>query len=89
MRILSPTTAYRRDLKRQHRRGKDLKKLSVAIERLQKIGELPRSYRAHRLSGDWNNSWECHIEADWLLIYNLTSDEVRLIRTGSHADLFH
>ena len=32
--------------------------------------------------------WECHIEPDWLLIYDITATEVLLIRTGSHSDLF-
>jgi len=32
--------------------------------------------------------WECHIEPDWLLIYEVTDTEVLLIRTGSHSELF-
>ncbi len=88
MRVLSPTTSYRRDVKRQHRRGKDLNKLTDAIARLQEAGALSSAYRAHQLSGNWNNVWECHIEGDWLLIYDVTEEEVRLIRTGTHADLF-
>jgi mRNA interferase YafQ len=32
--------------------------------------------------------WECHIEPDWLLIYQVSSVEVILIRTGTHQDLF-
>ena len=33
---------------------------------------------------------ECHIEPDWLLVYQIIDDELilRLIRTGSHSDLF-
>ena len=33
---------------------------------------------------------ECHIEPDWLLVYKVIDDELilRLIRTGSHNDLF-
>lgn len=27
-------------------------------------------------------------EPDWLLIYVVTDDEVLLVRTGTHADLF-
>ena len=36
----------------------------------------------------WKGVWECHIEPDWLLIYEVTDAEVLLIRTGSHSDLF-
>ena len=33
---------------------------------------------------------ECHIEPDRLLVYQVIDDELilRLIRTGSHSDLF-
>ena len=31
---------------------------------------------------------ECHIEPDWLLIYQMNETELWLVRTGSHADLF-
>jgi mRNA interferase YafQ len=32
--------------------------------------------------------FECHIKPDWLLIYQATPDEITLIRTGTHRDLF-
>lgn len=33
---------------------------------------------------------ECHIEADWLLIYKIYDDAMVLVavRTGSHSELF-
>jgi mRNA interferase YafQ len=31
---------------------------------------------------------ECHIGFDWLLIYQVDREEVRLYRTGTHSDLF-
>ena len=88
MRALRPTTKFGKDLKRQNRRGKDLTKLEAAIESLQRNGELPLTYRPHKLSGDWGGLWECHIESDWLLIYDVSDEDVLLIRTGTHSDLF-
>ncbi len=38
----------------------------------------------------FGNLWECHIQPDWLLIWE-QEDEIRLIsliRTGTHSDLF-
>ena len=32
--------------------------------------------------------WECHIEPDWLLIWDETDEAIILIRNGTHADLF-
>ena len=31
---------------------------------------------------------DSHIEPDWLLIYKVVGDELHLVRTGSHSDLF-
>ena len=49
---------------------------------------LPRQYKDHPLTGDWKGFRECHIEPDWLLIYKIDSDDLYLVRTGTHADLF-
>jgi len=62
--------------------------LIAVVELLAQDGELPAGYRPHRLSGEWKGIWECHIEPDWLLIYDVTPEEVLLIRTGTHLDLF-
>ncbi len=48
---------------------------------------LPR-YKDHSLSGNWNHHRDCHIEPDWLLLYKIDGDDLHLIRTGTHADLF-
>jgi mRNA interferase YafQ len=88
MRRIAQRRQFRDDLKRQKRRGKDIGDLVAAVELLAEQGELPSPYHAHKLSGDWSGVWECHIDPDWLLIYLVTDDEVLLIRTGTHDDLF-
>jgi len=88
MRRIAQRRQFRDDLKRQKRRGKDIGDLIAAVELLAEQGTLPSAYRPHKLSGEWSGVWECHIERDWLLIYVVTDEEVLLIRTGSHADLF-
>jgi mRNA interferase YafQ len=88
MRRIKQQARFRNDLKRQKRRGRDIEELIVAVELLAQDGELPTGYQPHRLSGEWKGVWECHIEPDWLLIYEVTPDEVLLIRTGTHLDLF-
>lgn len=49
---------------------------------------LPSGLQPHLLRGEWAGHWECHIKPDWLLVYQITDDEVVLVRTGTHADLF-
>jgi mRNA interferase YafQ len=73
----------------QKRRGKDIEELFAVVELLAEQGVLPPAYHAHKLSAEWSGVWECHIEADWLLIYMVSDEEIVLIRTGTHDDLFN
>lgn len=88
MKKLIPTNRFRKDKKKMEKRGGDFSKLSKILILLQKNKSLPLSARPHKLTGNWNGFWECHIESDWLLIYTVDEDAVELIRTGTHADLF-
>ena len=47
-------------------------------------------YRDHDLSGDYKGCRECHIEPDWLLVYEVINDVLVLMlyRVGSHSELF-
>ena len=86
--ILRTTNRFEKDLKRVKRRGKDLNKLWAVLEDLMAGGELHSRHRAHRLSGQWSDFWECHIEPDWLLIWDRQEHALVLVRTGTHSDLF-
>jgi mRNA interferase YafQ len=88
MRSIRRDTQFKRDVKRLHRRGKDMDKLKEIIDRLVRAQELPARTRDHQLKGTLKDCRECHIEGDWLLIYRIEGSEFCLIRTGSHADLF-
>lgn len=80
---------FKRDVKRAQRRGKDLAKLRLPLTALARQESLPARYRDHPLRGSWQGYREIHIEPDWLLIYCVQGDELRLVRTGTHADLFN
>jgi len=88
MRTTSRTSQFKRDVKRQKQRGKDLGKLKKALQALVRGEQLASEYRDHVLVGQYKGTRECHIEPDWLLIYELAESEIVLIRTGSHSDLF-
>ena len=64
----------------------------LKLELLQKEEILSSIYREHQLvnARNYQNMRECHIEPDWLLVYQVIDDELilRLIRTVSHSDLF-
>ncbi len=88
MRDILTTGRFLRDKKRLKKRGVDFGKLVFVIRQLQIDGPLPLSARPHKLTGEWHGFWECHIEPDWLLIYEVTRNAVLLAGTGSHTDLF-
>lgn len=88
MKPVSQTTQFARDIKRMRKRGRDLSKLQTAVRLLAEGATLPPKFRDHPLAGPWQESRDCHIEPDWLLIYTADSISIRLERTGSHADLF-
>ena len=88
MRSIKTTRAFERDVKKAGKRGKDLQKLWGVVDRLSRGEPLSARQRPHRLSGEWNRFCECHIEPDWLLIWDESETAVILVRTGSHADLF-
>lgn len=79
---------FRRDVKLARKRGKDMPKLRELILLLVEGNPLPASYKDHPLSGQWNQFRECHMEPDWLLVYKVVGDNLHLVRTGSHSDLF-
>lgn len=62
--------------------------LYAMIEYLRIGKNIPLMSRPHKLQGKYEGCWECHIESDWLLIWEYDNDAIILTRTGSHADLF-
>jgi mRNA interferase YafQ len=82
------TRQFERDIKRIKKRGKDLEKIKILIEKLIAGPPLEPNYRDHGLIGSYQGRREFHIEPDWLLIYKLTGEEIILERTGTHSDLF-
>ena len=87
MRLLT-TTRFKRDVKQAQKRGKDMDRLWRVVETLLAGRELASRHRPHRLSGQWSRYWECHIEPDWLLVWDHQDNTLVLVRTGSHSDLF-
>lgn len=81
-------TQFRRDVKLAQRRGKDMSKLRELVSLLASGDPLPPRYKDHALAGEWKHHRDCHVEPDWLLIYKVDGDDLYLVRTGSHSDLF-
>ena len=87
---IKPTTQFRKDLKRCQKRGCDMSLITEVIRRLAAGEALDPKHHDHQLTGACKSCRECHIEPDWLLIYEIdgTSLILYLTRTGTHSDLF-
>lgn len=88
MRTIRYLGQFNKDLKRMEKRGSNLKKLRAVIEKLVNEEELDTRYKDHTLHGNFSGARDCHISPDWVLIYAIVGNELRLIRTGTHSDLF-
>lgn len=53
-------------------------------------GQVSTCFKPHRLHGNRAGQWECHIQPDWLLIWEQNNTELTLLmlNTGTHFDLF-
>ncbi|MCJ7694726.1 MAG: type II toxin-antitoxin system YafQ family toxin [Anaerolineaceae bacterium] len=71
------------------KRGKKFEEFKEIIRKITEGETLEAEYRDHVLAGQYKGTRECHIEPDWLLVYELTESELVLIRTGTHSDLFN
>lgn len=84
------TSMFKKDMKLAKRRGYDLSLLDSVVETLAMGQPLPEKYKDHILVGNYKGCRECHITPDWLLIYEISENELilYLTRTGTHSDLF-
>ncbi|MGE0670598.1 MAG: type II toxin-antitoxin system YafQ family toxin [Parachlamydiales bacterium] len=82
------SSQFKRDVKLAEKRGKKISLLKSIMTAL--VNELPleAKHRDHKLTGNYKDHRECHIEPDWLLIYRITAKEIVFERTGTHSDLF-
>jgi len=89
---LDYTGKFKKDVKTCEKRGYDMSALRTVIKHLEEEGQVPAEYLPHKLVGKLRGYWECHIETNWLLIYDV-QETVKLVSlartgTGTHSDLF-
>lgn len=86
------TTKLKKQYKKMQKQGKNLSELHKVIEKLFNGEELESKYKNHRLNDNqvFKDCYECHIMADWLLVYKMLNDELVLLlfATDSHSELF-
>ena len=89
MKTLKITTQFKKDLKRYKNRPKVIEKLEFILGLLQNELPIPEENKPHPLTGNYRGHMECHVENDTLLIWwDQESDMIKLVRFGSHSELF-
>lgn len=84
------TNSCKKDIKKASKQGKNIDLLFEVIDQLSEGKVLPPKYKDHQLFGEYEGKRECHIEPDFLLIYQINKQEIilYLVRVGTHSELF-
>ena len=85
---IKSTKKFKSDFKRMMRLGHDPELMRSVIEILVVQEDIPIEFRDHELEGEWAGVRDLHIDADWLLLYRVLGQDLILLRTGTHEDLF-
>lgn len=88
--VVKFTNQFKKDYKKAQKQHKNISILKSVVNMLANGETLPEKYCDHILIGNYKGKHECHLEPDWLLIYEYDGDELILwlSRTGTHSDLF-
>jgi mRNA interferase YafQ len=78
---------FKKDYKKAKKQHKDISLLEDVITKLANGEPLSSKYKDHPLMGSLGGFRELHLEPDWLLVYQVTSQELLLARVGSHSEL--
>lgn len=82
------TSQFKRDVKLAEKRRKKMALLKEIMIKLTSEEPLALKHKDHKLTSNYKDHRECHIEPDWLLIYQVNAKEITFVRTGTHSDLF-
>lgn len=84
------TNSCKKDIKRAKKQGKNIDLLFEVVDQLSEGLTLDPIFKDHKLEGKYKGKRECHIENDFLLIYEINHKQIVLflVRVGSHSEVF-
>lgn len=89
MKTIRKTTQFKKDFKKIKNNTNKINALLEIVRKLANGETIPAEFDPHPLTGNYKNHMECHIESDFLLIwFDKDADEIKLVRLGSHSELF-
>lgn len=83
------SSQYKKDAKRYRHQIAKMEKVAYILRLLRDDIEIPPENKPHKLTGDYKNCMECHVEGDLLLIWIDESENIiGVLRLGSHSEVF-
>ena len=78
---ISYTKSFRKDCKVLRKRSWDIEKLDDLVKKLILVKN------GHMLKGHFRGKKECHVGFDWIVIYEMSRDTIKLPRTGTNSEI--
>jgi mRNA interferase YafQ len=78
----------KKQIKKKQKSGADMQLFETVVTMLANGETLPPKYSDHKLHGKMSHLRECHIQPDWLLVYQIIDDKLilELTATGTHEE---
>ena len=85
---LQLSNQFKKDIKKLQKSGNnDFEEFNKVLKLLCQQIILPLKYKNHKLSGKYKEYFDCHIKDNWILIYKIDNNVLKLARTGTHNDV--
>jgi mRNA interferase YafQ len=88
MKKIEAGTRFKRDFARWIKGTPLEAEFADVVTTLASGAPLAANYRDHPLQGPWRGHRDCHLRSDVVLICERDERFVRLVRVGSHSELF-
>ena len=81
---------YKKSYHQAKKRGLDIGLLDAVVKQLAEGKTLDPKHKDHKLTGNYKDFRECHIQFDWVLVYRIVRKRcyLYLFDTGTHEDVF-
>ena len=86
--LLKQTKSFIKDSKKLKLSDKHFTRYIQFLALLLGEKELPKEANDHALKGEWMDFREFHVSGDLLIVYQIEEDIIKLVRIGSHNQLF-
>ena len=77
----------RKDIKKIQHDPEKFNALADVLLKLANGEKLGKEYKPHLLKGNYKGCLECHVKDDFLLVW-VDDDCIKVVRVGSHSELF-